>query len=75
MRCPKCGSENTDGKILCRTCGTRLRVAAAAARGQAGPAYESDEELRRRVSFDLTRVVWVTALVIAAGLALGFLFK
>jgi len=75
MRCPKCGTENPDGKILCRTCGTRLRSAG----GRAGQADlttpESDDQLRRRVAYDLTRIVWVTAVVIAAGLAMGFLLK
>lgn len=74
MRCPRCGSENPEGKILCRVCGTRLRPAAGAARGPAVP-YESDQELRRRVSFDLTRIAWVTAVVVAVGLGLGVLLK
>lgn len=73
MRCPKCGSENPEGKILCRACGARLRP------GGAGPAAalapESDEELRRRVSYDLIRIVWVIGVVIAVGLGLGLLLK
>ncbi len=74
MRCPKCGSENAEGKILCRVCGTRLRPAAAGAR-QATVPFESDEELGRRVSYDLTRIVWVIGVVIAIGLGLGLLLK
>jgi uncharacterized membrane protein YvbJ len=74
MRCPKCGTENPEGKILCRTCGARLRP------GGGGPGHalttrESDDELRRRVAYDLMRIVWVIAVVIAAGLAMGFLLK
>ncbi len=71
MRCPKCGTENAQGKIICRACGTRLRVGAA----QAAVSRESDEELRRWVSYDLLRIVWVMAAVIAVGLGLGFLVK
>jgi len=72
MRCPKCGAENPDGKIICRACGARLRAPAAAA---SAPAHETDEELRRRVSYDLTRILWVMGLVIAVGLGLGFLVR
>lgn len=72
MRCPKCGSENPQGKILCRVCGTRLRAPGGA--GQASlVGRESDEELRRRVSYDLVRILWVVGLVIVVGLALGVL--
>lgn len=74
MRCPRCGTENAAGKIVCRTCGARLRpapvsAAAAVVRG------ESDEQLRGRLSHDLLRIVWVIAVVIAVGLGLGFLVK
>ena len=74
MQCPKCGTDNPPGKIVCRACGTRLRVAAAA---PATPAarVESDEELGRRLRYDLWRIVWVVAVVIVAGLGLGFLLK
>lgn len=74
MRCPKCGTENPQGKIICRACGTRLRAGAAGA-AQASPGRESDEELRRRVSYDLVRILWVVGVVIAVGLGLGFLVK
>jgi len=73
MRCPRCGVENPEGKIVCRACGARLRAAVAAA-GTAGPR-ETDAELRQRVSYDLTRIVWVAGVVIAVGLGLGFLVK
>jgi hypothetical protein len=71
MRCPKCGTENAEGKILCRTCGARLRPPAGSARG-ALPTRETDGELRQRVTYDLTRDVWVIAVVVAVGLGLGF---
>jgi uncharacterized membrane protein YvbJ len=75
MRCPRCGVENTEGKIVCRACGVRLRPAAAAAAGGGAGPRESDAELNRRVSYDVTRIVWVAGVVIAVGLALGFLVK
>ncbi len=73
MRCPKCGSENPEGRILCRTCGTRLRPGVS--RSEPAVLHASDEELRRRVSFDLVRIAWVTAVVVAVGLGLGLLLK
>lgn len=73
MRCPRCGVENPEGKIVCRACGARLRPAAAAA-GAAAPR-ETDADLRRRVSYDLMRILWVAGVVIAVGLGLGFLVK
>ncbi|HET7265506.1 MAG TPA: zinc ribbon domain-containing protein [bacterium] len=71
MRCPRCGVENPEGKIVCRACGARLRPAGAAA----GAPRETEGELRGRVSYDLTRIVWVAAIVIAVGLGLGFLVR
>lgn len=75
MRCPRCGADNPEGKILCRACGARLRAGSAGAGAALPPARESDDELRRRVTFDLMRIAWVMAAVIAAGAALGFAFK
>lgn len=75
MRCPKCGTDNPEGKILCRTCGARLRPAAAGTGPGALTTRESDDELRRRVAYDLTRIVWVIAVVIAAGLVMGLWLK
>jgi uncharacterized membrane protein YvbJ len=75
MRCPRCGVENAEGKIVCRACGARLRPASASSGGTGGAPRETDAELRRRVSYDLTRIVWVAAVVIAVGLGLGFLVR
>ncbi|HEV2440188.1 MAG TPA: zinc-ribbon domain-containing protein [bacterium] len=72
MRCPRCGVDNPEGKIVCRACGARLRAAAAS--GAAAPR-ETEGELRRRVAYDLTRILWVAGVVIAVGLGLGFLVK
>jgi uncharacterized membrane protein YvbJ len=74
MRCWKCGADNPQGKIVCRVCGARLRTAPGGP-PSAATIRESDEELRRRVSYDLVRIVWVIGVVIAVGLGLGFLFK
>ena len=72
MRCPRCGVENAEGKVMCRACGARLRPAAAAG---TGAPRETEGELHRRVSYDLTRILWVAGVVIAVGLGLGFLVK
>jgi uncharacterized membrane protein YvbJ len=73
MRCPRCGVENPEGKIVCRACGARLRPAAAAGQGAGAAApRETEGELRRRVAYDLTRILWVAGVVIAVGLGLGF---
>lgn len=74
MQCPRCRTENPPGKIVCRNCGARLRPAQAAS--AAAPAKsESDDQLRRRLTYDLLRIVWVIAVVIVVGLGLGFLVK
>jgi uncharacterized membrane protein YvbJ len=75
MQCPKCGTENPSGKIICRSCGARLRPTSSIAAASTHGKIESDEELRRRLSYDLLRIVWVVAVVIVIGLGLGFLLK
>jgi uncharacterized membrane protein YvbJ len=75
MQCPKCGTENPAGKIICRSCGARLRPTPAGAAALGRGSFESDEELGRRLSYDLLRIVWVVAVVIVVGLGLGFLLK
>jgi len=75
MQCPKCGTENPTGKILCRACGARLRPTSAGGASAVPAPYESDEDLRRWLTYDLTRIVWVMGIVIAVGLGLGFLLK
>ncbi len=71
MRCPKCGAENTQGKIVCRRCGTRLRVLPQAAT----LVRETEEQLMTRVRQDAQRIIWVVAVVIAAGLVMGYLTR
>jgi uncharacterized membrane protein YvbJ len=75
MQCPKCGTENPAGKIICRSCGARLRPASSGAIAPGQGKIESDEELARRLRYDLLRIVWVVAVVIVVGLGLGFLLK
>jgi len=70
MRCPQCGTENPPGKIVCRTCGTRLRPGAAAA---VGPIPE--EELMRRVRSDLRRWLIVTGITVAVGILVGIVVR
>ena len=75
MQCPRCRTENPPGKIVCRNCGARLRPASSTASAVAPAKIESDDQLRRRLTYDLLRIVWVIAVVIAVGLGLGFLVK
>ncbi len=75
MRCQKCGGENPAGKIICRVCGARLRPVSAAAAPLLPGSIESDAALRRRLSYDLLRIVWVVAVVIVVGLGLGMLLR
>ncbi len=75
MQRPKCGTENAAGKIICRSCGARLRPTSSGAVAPGRGNIETDEELGRRLSYDLLRIVWVVAVVIVVGLGLGFLLK
>lgn len=75
MQCPKCGTENPSGKIICRSCGARIRPPSSSVGASAQGKIESDEELGRRLSYDLLRIVWVVAVVVVVGLGLGFLLK
>lgn len=67
MKCPKCGTENPAGKIVCRNCGTRLRVQP----GSQVAARWTDAELMTWVRADVRRLLIVSAIVIAAGIAIG----
>ncbi len=71
MRCPRCGTENPPGKILCRQCGTRLRAQPQGAL----LIRETDAKLMERVRLDARRIVYVTAVVVAAGLLMGYLTR
>ncbi len=71
MRCPKCGTENPQGKIVCRRCGTRLRVLPQAAL----LVRETEEQLMERVRGDAVRIIWVGAAVVTAGLVIGYLTR
>jgi len=75
MQCPKCGTENPAGKILCRACGARLRLTSSGVASTVPAPHESDQDLRRWLTYDLTRIVWVMAVVIGVGLGLGLLLK
>jgi len=71
MRCPKCGTENPQGKIVCRRCGTRLRALPQAAL----LVRETEDQLMARVRRDGARILWVFAAVISAGLLIGYLTR
>ncbi|HXF82220.1 MAG TPA: zinc ribbon domain-containing protein [bacterium] len=70
MRCPQCGTDNPPGKLVCRTCGTRLRTAIAAVQ-----SVIPEEELMRRVRQDLRRLLLVAAVTVAFGIALAVLVR
>jgi uncharacterized membrane protein YvbJ len=71
MKCPKCGTENPPGKIVCRNCGTRLRVQS----GSQVAMRWSDTELMTWVRADVRRLLVVSAIVIAAGVAIGLVLR
>jgi transposase len=70
MRCPRCGTENPPGKIVCRKCGVRLRP-------QTAPPLTSpgEETVVKWVRKDLARLAVVLAFLLASGTALGFLIR
>jgi uncharacterized membrane protein YvbJ len=72
MKCPKCGTENAPGRVLCVRCGTRLRATTGAAGGApAGP--EAAAALMAHLGGDLRRLVVAFAIVAAVMVALGVL--
>lgn len=73
MKCPKCGTENPQGRVLCIRCGTRLRVGVAA--GTAPAAPDPGAGLMERLRADLRRLAVVVAIVIAVAAALGLILR
>ncbi len=71
MRCPKCGTENQQGKIVCRKCGARLRVLAH----DQAIVRETEEQLMARVRLDAKRIVWVFAIIVPVTLLIGYLTR
>ncbi len=71
MKCPNCGTENPAGKIVCRNCGRRLRPGSHTV----GAVVQTEEDLMVRVRGDVRRLVVVTVIVVAAGIALGFVIR
>ncbi|MDR5695241.1 MAG: zinc ribbon domain-containing protein [Armatimonadota bacterium] len=70
MRCPKCGTENPPGKIVCRKCGVRLRPQATSQESVIG-----EEVVVRWVRRDLGQLAVVLVILITCGALLGFLFR
>ena len=73
MKCPKCGTENAPGRVLCVKCGTRLRGGVAAASAAASP--EAAGVLMQRLRGDLRRLAMVFIIVVIAAGALGALLR
>lgn len=71
IKCSNCGTENPVGKVVCRNCGHRLRGGPQ----NAAAVRETEAELMGRVRVDVRRIGYVTAIVIAVGLALGYLIR
>src|SRR5207302_9882841 len=68
MKCPNCGTENPASKIVCTNCGRRLRPG----RHVVGPTVQTEKELMAWVRGDMRRLGVVTAIVVAVGIALGY---
>jgi len=71
MKCPNCGTDNPGGKLVCRSCGRRLRGGPQ----PGGAVWHTEEELLPRLRADIRRLGVVTAVVLAVGLTLGFLTR
>lgn len=68
MRCPRCGTHNPEGKIVCRKCGARLRPSRAAS---SPVTQETEAELAWRLRHDLLRVGVTFAAAAGAAVLLG----
>jgi uncharacterized membrane protein YvbJ len=73
MKCPKCGTENAPGRVLCVKCGTRLRAGIVSGAAAASP--EAAGVFMQRLRGDLRRLVVVFIIVVAAAGALGLLLR
>jgi uncharacterized membrane protein YvbJ len=73
MKCPKCGTENAAGRVLCARCGTRLRVGGPITVNPASP--EAAATLRRWLRHDLARLGVVLVAVTVAAFALGTILR
>jgi uncharacterized membrane protein YvbJ len=73
VKCPKCGTENAPGRVLCVRCGTRLRAGGPVTVNPAGP--EAAATLRRWLRYDLTRLAVVLVVVIVVALAVGTILR
>ncbi len=71
MKCPNCGTDNPGGKLVCRSCGRRLRSGP-----QPGSAvWHTEEDLMPMLRGDMRRLAVVTAIIVAVGVTLGFLTR
>jgi uncharacterized membrane protein YvbJ len=72
MRCPKCGTENAAGRVLCVRCGARLRGAVARA---AVASPEADATFMVRLRSDLRRVAAAAVVVAVVAATMGLLLR
>lgn len=73
MKCPKCGTENHQGRVLCVKCGARLRQSAPA--GTVPTTPEAGVGLMERLRSDLRRLAVVLIVVVAVAVALGVVLR
>jgi uncharacterized membrane protein YvbJ len=74
MKCPKCGTENPPGRVLCVKCGTRLRAAMALASITLGTP-EATATMMRRLRGDIRKLIIVFAIIVAVMVALGMVLR
>ena len=73
MKCPKCGTENAPGRVLCMRCGTRLRAGGPITVNPASP--EAAMTLMRWLRHDLMRLAVVLVAVSAVAFAVGTILR
>ncbi|OFX26865.1 MAG: hypothetical protein A2Z07_03350 [Armatimonadetes bacterium RBG_16_67_12] len=73
MKCPKCGTENPQGRVLCIRCGTRLRARVGPGATLATP--DAGAGLMERLRADLRRLAVVLVIVIVVAAALGLILR
>jgi uncharacterized membrane protein YvbJ len=74
MKCPKCGTENPPGRVLCIKCGTRLRTTMALA-GSALATPEATAAMMQRLRGDIRKLIVVFVIIVAVMVALGTILR
>jgi uncharacterized membrane protein YvbJ len=73
VKCPKCGTENAPGRVLCVRCGTRLRAGGPITVNPTSP--EAAKSLLRWLRHDLARLAVVVVVVIVVAYAVGTILR